>query len=263
MTRPEFEALFSEETGANGFYLYDRVFVFREPLQIWDEETDTETYFESVDELWNATCKDKTVGERIEELDHLYVELGGSVGSTAEGEFKFSHADRRGQAGQQKDILPAYANVRIKSKTLEGAMQEFRERFKDSDHEWAYEVDPQGYVHQYKEGGATSVAISGTNKNNMILHNHPSGGAFSDSDLISASMGNERGIVASGKNGDYIFQKNGGHFKAAEFVKAVKRAKMKGKDYDDAVDKWLTANQKKYGYTYKFVKSSKRGSKKK
>jgi len=102
------------------------------------------------------------------------------------------------------------------------------------------------------------VAISGKNKGNMILHNHPSGGAFSDSGLISASLGNEKGIVASGKNGDYIFQKKGGHFKAAEFIKAVKTAKMKGKDYDDAVDKWLKANQKKYGYTYKFVKAKKK-----
>ena len=137
-------------------------------------------------------------------------------------------------------------------------MQEFHNRFENEDHEWAYEVDPQGYVHQYKEGNATSVSISGKNKNNMILHNHPSGGAFSDSDLISASLGNERGIVASGTKGDYIFQKNGGHFKATEFVKAVKRAKLVGKDYDDAVDKWLKANQKKYGYRYEFKKSRKK-----
>lgn len=92
----------------------------------------------------------------------------------------------------------------------------------------------------------------------MILHNHPSGGAFSDSDLISASLGNEKGIVASGKNGDYIFQKNGGHFKATDFVKAVKSAKLKGTSYDDAVDKWLKANQKKYGYRYEFKKASKK-----
>ena len=129
-----------------------------------------------------------------------------------------------------------------------------------SDHEFAYEVDADGYVHQYIEGATSSVAISasakvGKGQKTMIIHNHPSGGAFSDSDLISASMQTRaKGIIASGKNHDYKFEK-GGHFKANSFIKAVKTAKMKGKDYDDAVDKWLKANQKKYGYTYTRTKN--------
>lgn len=266
MTKQQFKNLFSEEVGAGGFYLdkENEVFIFREPLSLWESKEDKSIEFDSVDDLFAFVYAGRPIGDIIAEMETLDVTKDGGVGGTKEGEFKFSHADRRRGNGQQKDILPAYANVRIKSKTLEGAMQEFRERFKDSDHEWAYEVDPQGYVHQYKEGGATSVAISGTNKNNMILHNHPGGGAFSDSDLISASLGNERGIVASGVNGDYIFQKNGGHFKATEFVKAVKRAKMKGKDYDDAVNKWLgdKDRQKQFGYSYKFVKTKKSRAKK-
>ena len=266
MTKEQFEELFSEEVGANGFYLdkENDVFIFREPLSLYESETDETIEFDDVDDMFSFNYNGRLIGDIIADMDTLDVTRDGGVGALQEGEFKFSHADRRGQGGQQKDILPAYANVRIKSKTLEGAMKEFHDRFKDSDHEWAYEVDPQSYVHQYKEGGATSVAISGRNKNNMILHNHPGGGAFSDSDLISASLGNERGIVASGVNGDYIFQKNGGHFKAAEFVKAVKRAKMKGKNYDDAVNKWLgdKDRQKQFGYTYKFVKEKKSRAKK-
>ena len=35
-----------------------------------------------------------------------------------------------------------------------------------------------------------------------------------------------------------------------KFVKAVKSAKLKGTSYDDAVDKWLKGNAKKYGYKY-------------
>ena len=31
---------------------------------------------------------------------------------------------------------------------------------------------------------------------------------------------------------------------------AVKSAKLKGTSYDDAVDKWLKGNAKKYGYKY-------------
>lgn len=257
----QFKQLFSDEVGANGFYLIPEkeVMVFRKPLQIWEAETNKEYLFENIEQFLDFVYDGISVRERIENMDMLQVSLSGSTGN--QQTFKFGHA---GDSGNGKDmsqtLFPAYANVRIKSKTLEGAMQEFHERFANENIEWAYEVDPQGYVHQYKRGNATSVGIWGTNKNNMILHNHPSGGAFSDSDLISTSLSNEKGIVASGKNGDYIFQKNGGHFKATEFVKAVKTAEMKGKNYDDAVDKWLTANQKKYGYKYKFVKAKKKTS---
>lgn len=224
---------------------------------MWNTDTNHEVLFRSIEELLDFNYEGMKIADRIANMDTLAVSVSGSVGASNQGTFKFNHASGDGK-DETKDLFPAYANVRIKSKTLEGAMEEFHNRFENEDHEWAYEVDEQGYVHQYKEGNRSSVAISGRNKNNMILHNHPSGGAFSDSDLISASLGNERGIVASGKNGDYIFQKNGGHFKATEFVKAVKTAKMQGKDYDDAVNKWLKANQKKYGYKYEFKKARKK-----
>ena len=258
MTVEQFKELFSDKVGANGFYLdkEKEVFVFRVPLSIWYSETDESEEFDSIDDFLESEYEGRKVADIIAEMETLDISLSGSVGSGEDKTFKFNHASGNDK-DRTKDLFPAYANVRIKSKTLEGAMQEFHERFKNANKEWAYEVDQQGYVHQYKEGNASSVSIAGRNKNNMILHNHPSGGAFSDSDLISASLGNERGIVASGKNGDYIFQKNGGHFKAAEFVKAVKRAKLVGKSYDDAVDKWLKANQKKYGYRYEFKKASK------
>ena len=84
----------------------------------------------------------------------------------------------------------------------------------------------------------------------MILHNHPSGGHFSDADLISTSMdARSKGIVATSTKAQYTFEK-GTHFKANAFVKAVKNAIMKGTSYDDAVDKWLKGNAKKYGYKY-------------
>lgn len=257
MTREQFINLFSDEVGANGFYLMEDVFIFRDPLSLWDSISGEEAVFNDFDELLSYKYKGKALEDYISEMEELLIRLDGSVGESGNKTFKFNHADGGNGEDETEVLFPAYANVRIKSKTLEGAMDEFHERFANANREWAYEVDEQGYVHQYIKGNKTSVAISGTNKNNMILHNHPNGGAFSDSDLISVSLGNEKGIVASGKKGDYIFQKNGGHFKAAEFIKAVKTAKMKGKDYDDAADKWLTANQKKYGYKYKFNKKTK------
>lgn len=58
-----------------------------------------------------------------------------------------------------------------------------------------------------------------------------------------------RGIVATSTKAQYIFEK-GTHFKANSFIKAVKNANMKGKSYDDAVDKWLSKNARKFGYKY-------------
>lgn len=69
------------------------------------------------------------------------------------------------------------------------------------------------------------------------------------------AMSAERGIVASAREGDYKFVKTH-KFKASSFIKAVKTARMKGKDYTDAVDRWLKANQKKYGYVYSFEKAT-------
>ena len=107
----------------------------------------------------------------------------------------------------------------------------------------------------YVEGQAHSVAIGsrgkvGRGQKTMILHNHPSGGHFSDADLISTSMdARSKGIVATSTKAQYIFEK-GTHFKANSFIKAVKNANMKGKSYDDAVDKWLSKNARKFGYKY-------------
>ena len=238
-----------------GFYILPETILFCKPLELWNERTGKSVVFKTFDEMFAYEINGRSIKDIILGLNKLVIpSLTGGRGSPSgqSKSFKFGHAGGSG-SGTGSDLLPAKANVRIKSKTLEGAMQEFRKSHVDSDHEWAYEIDPEGYVHQYKEGGSTSVAIGGSIKDGIILHNHPVHGepAFSDSDLISAALGREKGIVASSRNWDYIFQKNGGHFKASEFVKAVKSATIVGKDYNDAVDKWLKANAKKYGYTYK------------
>ena len=169
------------------------------------------------------------------------------------GTFKFNHAS--GGGGKTTPDLPARMNTKvdIKNKSPEAVLKAFRDAHVNDGKESALTVDENGFVTKYVHGGNNSVAISGK-KGEMVYHNHPNGGAFSDADLISTSLSPAKGIVASGKNGDYIFKKSNG-FKADQFVKAVKSAKMKGKDYDDAVNKWLMANQKKYGYQYVFQKS--------
>ena len=237
--------------------------LFRQPLRLINLETGKERRFKSLEDALDVDVEGKTIAEYIEEMDHISFEREGGRGGSSglrngenESTFKFGHAPHgRGSGNDVKD-LPAKLNVRIpiNGKSPERALEEFRKLHALSNTEFGVTVDPQGFITQYVRGGATSVGIWGK-KGEMVYHNHPSGGAFSDSDLLSTAMSAEKGIVASGKNGDYIFVKNGGHFKAAAFMKAVRSAKMKGTSYDDAVDKWLTANQKKYGYTYVFKKA--------
>ncbi len=249
-----FKYLFNNEV--TGFNLTKDVMFFRKPVELWNEKTDISVKFKTVDEALEYELDGKKVKDIILELDDIYIPAingGRGASSGSNGTFKFGHAsDGNGDNGTP--LLPAYANTKIKSKTFEGALAEFKRNHMLSDREFAYEIDSQGYVHQYVRGDRSSVAI-GTGRHTrkrdtMIVHNHPSGGAFSDADLLSTAMDRRsKGIIASGKKHDYIFEK-GTHFKTNEFSKAVKRAKMKGKDYDDAVDKWLKRNQKKYGYKY-------------
>lgn len=236
------------------FYLTKEIMCFRKPLELWDEKTGESVRFKSVDQMLSHVIGGRTVKDIILDMESITLPSpngGRGAGSGGDNKtFMFGHAQDRGKGSNGKRLLPAAANVRIKVKSLESAMEEFQKKFKDSDHEWAYEVDSQGFVHQYVEGGSSSVSIGSSTRDTMILHNHPGGGAFSDSDLLSTSMDRRaKGIVASGRKYDYVFQK-GTHFKANEFIKAVKTARMTGKDYDTAVDAWLTKNQRKYGYKY-------------
>lgn len=177
----------------------------------------------------------------------------GSSGKDGESTFKFGHAPHGHGDGRDTPDFPSRVNIHTRTASPEQTLEAFRRLHVNDRTESAFTVDEQGFVTQYVHGGATSVGIVGR-RGEMVYHNHPSGGAFSDSDLISVSMTAAKGIVASGRNGDYIFQKSNG-FKANEFVKAVRNAKMTGKTYDEAVDRWLTRNQKKFGYKYVFKKA--------
>lgn len=259
-----FKYLFKREYDV--FYLTPTIMLYKKPYSIENEETGESIDFKTLDEALEYKIGNETVKQIIERMEKPYIPplnggRGASSGSGDNKTFKFNHArDNGGGGGGDGALLPAKANTQIKSKTLDGALAEFKKNHLDSDHEWAYEVDGNGYVHQYVEGSTSSVRIGasakvGRGQKTMIIHNHPSGGAFSDSDLLSVSaQGNAKGIIASGKKYDYKFEKST-HFNAQGFSKAVKNAKMTGKDYDDAVDKWLRKNAKTYGYKYSRTKN--------
>lgn len=260
-----FRYLFNREYDI--FYLTENIAICKKPFNIWNKETDESIDFKTLDEVLEHKIGDETVKDIILRMEKPYTPMlnggrGASSGSGDNKTFKFSHASGGSGSGGGggDDILPAVANTRIKSKSLDGALAEFKRNHLLANREFSYSVDENGYVTGYKRGEAHSVAVpshgkQGRGRKNMIIHNHPSGGAFSDTDLHTmAGDRNAKGIIASGKKYDYKIEK-GTHFKAQAFSKGVKNAKMTGKDYDDAVDKWLKKNQKTYGYKYSRTKN--------
>lgn len=230
-----------------------RFFLCSRPLRLWDAETDKTTKFKSMRDAWAFLFDGKhTVEDALKGIERFELPAlnGRKGGSSSMKDFKFNHARDYGN-GEAIRHLNAEANVRIKEKTEKNAIKYFSDLYTNADHEYGMAIDEQGYIHNYVEGGAHSVPIHGK-KGQLIVHNHPGGGAFSDGDLIVAARGTERGIVAIGKRGDYYFLKKGGHFKGPQFERAVKRAKLRGTDYDDAARRWLRANQEKFGYRFEY-----------
>lgn len=256
MQTEQFKREFKE---LNGVYaIPDKIVLLREPLELFDlVNSKVIAAFDDLDEALAFEIEGKTLEQRVSSWTEIVFTLDGGRGSSSGmSTFSFGHAPHGGGGGNDTQDLPARMNVRLGvNRTPEDTLRAFREAHVNDGYESGVAVDEHGFVTRYVHGGATSVAISGK-KGEMVYHNHPGekGGNFSDSDLISTSLSAERGIVASGKEGDYKFVKTQ-KFNSSGFVKAVKSARMQGKDYDDAADRWLKRNQKKYGYTYSFTKA--------
>lgn len=246
----------------NFFQLCEGVWMYRKPIEIWHERTDELIRFKSVDEALDYSVNGTKVREIIDKMEHLpSIELKGGRGASSDASnktFKFGHAKESFEG--QKTLLPAKMNTKIKTKNPEDAIAYFNKEHQNSDHEWSVEVDDQGFIHQYNEGNKHSVWGKGTNtsrnRKTIIVHNHPSGGHFSDKDLLNAASDrNANGVIASPSKKNYYYKfEKGSHFKPNEFSRAIRNARMKGKSYDDAVDKWLTKHAKKFGYKYSKVK---------
>ena len=171
----------------------------------------------------------------------------GSRGSGYETE-GFLHGNGGGGGGNAPQHHPVEANVRIKNKTTEGALSEFRNAHVGEDHEYSYVIDGQGYVHEYNEGDKGSVAVHNA-KGGHIIHNHPNDSAFSYEDLELFASRGAQSITASGKKHDYTIER-GTHFKKDEFIKALSKAKIKGSNYNEGVHNWMMDNAGKYGFKY-------------
>ena len=128
----------------------------------------------------------------------------------------------------------------------------FRQLHANDRTESGFAVDERGFVHTYRHGEAHSIGWAPSDlPGMMIYHNHPSGGAFSKQDLVTAASTASRGVVASGRSGDYIFQKTQ-KFDSVGFQKALDNASTTDSDYNRAVDRWLKRNAKRYGFKYQY-----------
>lgn len=249
----------------NGVQLCENWVMWRKPFNIWNEKTDETFKAKNLDQALDVVIEGKTVREHIEAIKTLDVEINGSGGSSTGGKdkpFKFTSAkgDSKGNEEINPSLLPAYANTKIKTKTYEKALAQFSEKHRNSNTEFSYSIDDQGFVHSYEKGGSVSVQPRNYSKK-MVVHNHPAGNdgkghSFSKADMQFVSRTNAKGIVAVAPEGTYSFTKTH-KFKGQSFEKAMSRARLNGKDYSDAVGKWLTANQDKYGYKYSFTKVKK------
>lgn len=243
----------------NGIMLTDDYVVYND-LELYNFKTEEEIHFKNYDEFLEHKFLGKTMREFIEEQEAFYDRFDGGRGASSStkmgGGFTSAMDDGKSKEDLSKKKFPAEFNIGGKNRSQEKTLELFQKKYAGADHEYAVTVDEQGFVHRHVEGGKSAVSISGQ-KNQMIIHNHPSGGAFSSADLKVIAMGKEKSIVATGKlkgkTTTYTLTKTN-KFKAKEFSKAVDKAQWPSNlDYNAGADWWLKRNAKKYGYKYSFT----------
>lgn len=256
----------------NGVYATDKVVLFRNPLELYSLTTGKIiASFNSLGEALHFEIDGKTLEQRISAWTEITfpVEHGGRGGGSGIG-FSGGWPSSGGGSGKDETTadLPARMNVKIGSnRVYEDMVRAFVAAHGDALEEHGVVVDEQGFATKYRHGNAGSISGLTGNGKEIAIHNHPRDGwpTFSKEDVINTALGTRRGIVAvstkTGRGDDtaryagvYTFTK-GTHFNASGFVKAVNSAQLSGKDYNDAVSKWLKANQQKFGYKYSYQKA--------
>ena len=237
----------------NSVELADGIFLFKAPKgkwELWNVEDDVEEG-EIIDDL---RAHSKAV-ELIGKLEAIEFEVMGGRGAGGMGAvFSWKGAPHRG-LDHSMDNLPARVNNKVKIKTREQAIKAFRDMHGKDAGESLVQIDRNGFVHHYRNGNKSNVSLNRTVKGATLVHNHPNNSTFSPADMKVVASTNVGSIIATHSKGYREFTKQS-HFKQNDFLKAVARVEkngLKGKGPNDAVDRWLKRNQKKYGYTFKNV----------
>lgn len=237
----------------NSVELADGIFLFKAPKgkwELWNVEDDVEEG-EIIDDL---RTHPKAV-ELIGKLKTIEFEVMGGRGAGGIGAvFSWKSAKGNGKDGSA-DNLPARVNTKVKVKTRANAIKAFRDMHGKDAGESLVQIDRNGFVHHYRNGNKSNVSINRIVKGATLVHNHPNNSTFSPADMKVVASTNVGSIIATHSKGYREFTKQS-HFKQNDFLKAVARVEkngLKGKGPNDAVDRWLKRNQKKYGYTFKNV----------
>lgn len=253
MELKKFEKLLKDN---NAIRLTEDYIIFND-LELYSFVRQKGIKFKTIEDLYEYKIENNSVKDIILKTEKFVQRFDGGRGSSSSnGNMAggFNHASNRGRKKEIGEVkYPAEFNVGSKFNSYEDVLDRFQKKYKDANIEYGITVDDMGYVHRHIQGGSTSVNIGG-NKGEMVIHNHPSGGNFSDSDLISTASDQSKGIVATSSNtkkkSTYTFTKTN-KFKAKEFIKAVKKAKWPADlSYNKGADWWLKKNQKTYGYNY-------------
>jgi hypothetical protein len=267
----QLSSFLAEFRKTNGVFLTPSVILFRKPLEVYDLSSDKVIAKGNKKNKWDDSILDavvagRTVGDIIASLRSIpIIVLRGGRGSGSDsfsGSWDFSGNSTKDNSTND---YPARLNRRTKSEA--DTLSRFRDlHANDNMQEHAITVDDRGFVTQYVHGNGGSVGIAAKN-GETVYHNHPAAGwpNFSKDDIYNASLTNSKGVVASSSRegrsektinyaGDYTFTKNQ-NFNANGFLKELNKAQLKGKDYNDAVSKWLgnKSRQRKYGYKYSFT----------
>ena len=246
MTVEQFRRLYKYVNAVySGDYIIFKVSKHR--WELYHIPTEETSVFKTFDEL----AKNGVVARIIDTYTERELKLDMPKPPRSTQRDTFSDSDDLGNDETTNDF-PSRVNIDKAKSTEDKTLQQFRRMYANADEEHGFAVDEQGYITVYKHGNASSVSWTpGELAGKLVYHNHPSGSAFSKADMLTTAQTRARGIVASGRNGDYIFVKTQ-KFDAIGFQKALSGAKTAAKNYDEGVDRWLRRNAKKYGYKYEF-----------
>lgn len=248
MTVEFFSKLLGEN---NAILLNDNLILFND-YELYSFDNQESKQYIDIDALVDDN---EEIKEIILKSDDFIIELDGGRGSDSGGmEGGFNHSPEGRGNGKPKTLLNAELNFGTsKGNSISLVLGRFQKKYGKSYVEYGVAVDSNGYVHEHIRGGASSVPVRG-GKGLTIIHNHPSGGNFSDTDLLMAASTKNKGIIATSSNpkkkSTYRFEKTH-KFKEKSFIKAVKKARWpRNMSYSKGADWWLKKNAKVYGYKY-------------
>lgn len=219
--------------------------------------------------------------------------FGGRGTGSYSASAQFSKGGLIGIGGSNKDLNVAGWTPDAGHKSVNGTktLNSAEKKIQNLDHEQLVVVGKDGYVMAVVDGGEHSVgltakALKEIQAGGIMTHNHPNGGTFSTTDIITAgdigakeiravskttgkSYSLKAGNKADGSGLSYAMRKaensiiNSANNKLDSTVNkrkyANKNTYMKAVDkvWDDTMGEWLNANASKYGYSYSSVKTGK------